>query len=147
MRKYVSLLLTILFISVFFTFQVLQIFAETYDDFEFEILSQSDKSCRIIKYIGNAREVDIPPSLNGYTVKSIGDGSFKDLIYLTRVSLPDTVTEIGNNAFSGCNLLEEINIPQEVKSIGDYAFGACTLIESISLSEKLTSIGKGAFSD
>lgn len=75
---------------------------------------------------------DIPESIEGVDVTSIGDKAFYDCNNLTSVTLPDGVTSIGDEAFAGCSNLTDINIPDSVSSIGERAFEGCS---GISLEE------------
>ncbi len=88
----------------------------------------------------------IPPSLNGYTVTSIGDYAFYYCRSLPSIVIPDSVTSIGGSAFPGCSGLTSITIPDDVTSIGDRAFEGCSGLTSIELPDRVTFIGNQAFS-
>ena len=62
-------------------------------------------------------KVDVITSemLKGYT--SIGTGAFRKCIYLTSITLPNSVTKIGEHSFFGCHSLTTINI---ILSIAKY---------------------------
>lgn len=101
---------------------------------------------------------------------TLGDGIFKDSVYLSEALLPldtkiipaytfsgcsslDTcnafnldITTIGNEAFFGCLLSNGVWFNYALKTIGSYAF-AHTAIPSIELHNTVTSIGAGAFSN
>ena len=55
---------------------------------------------------------NIPSTIDGYTVTSIGEKAFWMCINLTEVIIPDTVTNIGKDAFGMCEKLETIIIPE-----------------------------------
>ncbi len=93
----------------------------------------------------NESEIEIPSTLDGYTVTSIGDSAFRDYEYLTHITIPDTVTSIGNSAFYSCGDLTSVTIPDSVTSIGEYAFGNCTSLTNITIPDGVTSIGDYAF--
>ncbi len=100
----------------------------------------------ITKYIGNDAIVFIPSTINGVTVKSIGDNAFLRCSNITNVYIPDTVTSIGNFAFYYCtNLSPRIAIPDSVTSIGNSAFDHCSSLTDIILPDSVTSIGTSAF--
>ena len=90
----------------------------------------SDKTAVVIsggeKYSG---EVVIPSSITvkgqKYTVASIGEMAFEWCIFLTSVTIPNSVTSIGNQAFNNCEGLTSITIPNSVTSIGKMAFHNC----------------------
>jgi hypothetical protein len=77
-------------------------------------------SGRIISYTGNAKDVVIPPTIDGQAVITIGDMAFKNN-QLTSVTIPDSVTTIGEEAFRN-NQLTSVTIPGSVTSIGSSAF-------------------------
>ncbi len=84
--------------------------------------------------------VTIPDS-----VTSIGDRAFRCCISLTSVTIPDSVTSIGEEAFDGCWDLTRLTIPGSVTSIGDWAFSYCTSLTSVTIPDSVTSIGDSAF--
>ena len=116
----------------------------------------------------DAKVVNIPDTLGGATVTTLGSGVLQNHTTLQRVVLPETVTSIGGSAFNGCIALTSCNIPSGVtaipvscfygcsklrrivlpvglKSIGDSAFRDCIFLEEIVFPDGLTSIGDSAF--
>lgn len=57
--------------------------------------------------------------------ESIPDSMFRFCIWLTSVTISDSVTSIGNNAFYGCRGLVSITLGSGLTNIGDYAFQSC----------------------
>ena len=53
-------------------------------------------------------KLNIPASLNGKTVVSIGTNAFKNCVHLEKVLLPESLTDIKSGAFSGCNKLKTV---------------------------------------
>lgn len=74
-------------------------------------------------YEGNPVSLTIPSTIDGKTVKAIGDGAFARCMLLESVIIPDTITQISDKAFIGCSSLKMINIPASVTYVGDYAIG------------------------
>lgn len=72
-----------------------------------------------------------------YTIKSgttcIADRAFSGCIYLTNVSIPNTVKSIGYGAFSACWALQSIHIPSSVSNIEEDAFGSCYYLDKITV--------------
>ena len=73
-------------------------------NFNYEVISETNKTIRLIGYTGTATEVAIPSTINGYTVtelyktfqkiKSIGSDGEGTTTLLTRISIPSTVKVI-----------------------------------------------------
>ena len=115
------------------------------NDFTFE---DNGSSITITGYTGNGDAVDIPATINGKPVVSIGDSAFAEN-RLTSVTIPNSVTTIGKNAFAGNyygtgNRLTSVTIPNSVTTIGDYAFSNNQLT-SVTIGNSVTTIGSGAF--
>lgn len=87
-------------------------------DFQYEILSETDKTCVINGYTGTAAEIEIPSALDGYTVTKV---SFNEVLAnetLTRITIPSTVTEIeafdnGEAPFLNYTALTAINVSSD----------------------------------
>ncbi len=102
-------------------------------DFEYEILE--DGTAVITDYNGEAETLEIPSTLDGYTVTSIGEEAFEYCESLTSVTIPDSVTSIGDYAFPGCDGLTSVTIPDSVTSIGYAAFRWCDSLTRITVDE------------
>ena len=76
--------------------------------------------------------LDIPATLNGKPVTSIGSYAFRWCSELTSVTIPSSVTSIGRESFSGCGLTS-VTIPNSVTSIGNEAFFGCTVLTGITV--------------
>ena len=119
--------------------------AETYGDFEYSVLD--DGTVEITDYNGSAEKVDIPKTIDGKSVTSIGDYAFIGCTNLTSITIPDSVTGIGRSAFCSCTSLTSITIPDSVTEIGWYAFDGCTSLTSITIPNSVTRILGDAFRD
>ncbi len=114
----------------------------------------------------------VPPHLAGpYTIPAsvvdIGGNAFANVITLTNIAIPDTVTNlepyafanqnvhsisigqgitsIGNHVFYQNQTLVSITLPNSVTSIGDYAFKDCPALRKINLPNSITNLGTYAF--
>lgn len=77
---------------------------------DFKIEKNADQTCTIVGYKGEATSLDIPLTIEGYTVTSIGEWAFSWCRSLTSITIPDSVTFIGEGAFAGCDDLENIAV-------------------------------------
>ena len=90
-------------------------------------------------------KANIPHTIKGVTVTSIGGSAFDNCRSLTSMTIPDSVTSIGDSAFRYCTSLTSVTIPDSVTSIGDLAFQYCTSLTSVTIPDSVTSIGGSAF--
>ncbi len=90
-------------------------------------------------------ELSVPDTVNGQSVKAIGEGCFADSAELTAVVLPDSVISIGHYAFSGCTALRGIHLPEGLVTIGTGAFQGCVALEAITIPSTVLSIGEYTF--
>jgi len=101
-----------------------------------------------LAYIGVFSKKYVNLDLSGSTFTSMGNGFFGSSIYLTGVTIPNSILSIGQNVFAGCTNLPSITIPNSVTSIGKQAFASCTTLTSVTFTatSKVSTIGEGAFS-
>ena len=90
-------------------------------------------------------KANIPHTIKGVTVTSIGDQAFYNCTSLTSVTIPDSVTSIGDRAFRCCISLTSVTIPDSVTSIGEEAFYGCWDLTRLTIPGSVTSIDKDAF--
>ena len=105
----------------------------------------TNQTITITGYTGTSSVVDIPSTINGLPVISIGIGAF-DGSSLISVTIPNAVTSLGVRAFFECYSLTNVTIGSGVTSIGDSAFSGCYSLTNITLGSGVTSIGDYAFS-
>ncbi len=63
--------------------------------------------------------------------------AFEDNVYLTSVTLPESLLIIGQYAFSNCKALAQVDMGKNVTYIAYGAFGRCESLTSFTLPEKL----------
>ena len=79
--------------------------------------------------------IEIPATIDGRSVTSIGSSAFRYCSSLTSITIPNTVTSIESSAFRDCSSLTSITIPNSVTTISlGYAFSGCTGLTSIVVS-------------
>jgi len=121
-------------------------FAQQYNpESEFQV-TKNGNAVTITKYVGTATVVNIPPTIQGGTVTTIGTAAFRGLGKLTGVNIPNGVTTIGVGAFMECTGITSIIIPASVTSIFDNAFQNCTKLANVTIGSGVASIGNYAFS-
>ena len=91
--------------------------------------------------------INIPATIGGYPVTSIGDDAFWLCTTITEIIIPNSVRYIGEHAFSNCHSLIEITIPNSVTSIEYAAFAGCYKLKNLTIPNSVTSIGEGVFSN
>lgn len=102
---------------------------QKYGDFTY---SSSGTAITIRGYTGSGGAVDIPATIYGLAVTSIGDWAL-NRTRLTTVRIPNSVTSIGHDAFSYCTSLTSVTIPESVTYIGQCAFIGCDSLTAITV--------------
>ncbi len=90
--------------------------------------------------------VEIPPQVNGVTVKEIGNEVFRDNKNIGTLIIPDSVMYLGNRMCSGCTNLKKVKLPAGLTVITDEAFEKCSSLEKINFPNALKEIRSDAFS-
>lgn len=90
-------------------------------------------------------DIIILNNYNNKPVSEIGERAFKDLKYVERIFIPDSVTTIKSYAFSGCDKLTELTIPDSVTTIENYAFYGCDNLKSITIPAGVTALESYTF--
>lgn len=113
---------------------------------------KEDNTVSIYRAFGENGIVDIPDTIDGYTVTEIEEYCFaassrvdideKDIPdnchvqageFVELVRLPDTISKIGRNAFYNCRKLEEIKLSGNIEEIGGDIFMNCINLSRIIL--------------
>src|SRR6266567_2749115 len=89
--------------------------------------------------------MNIPSTINGLPVTSIGWSAFSGCTNLTSVTIPDSVTSIWVDAFQSCTSLTSVTIPNSVTFIDIDSFYNCTSLTNASIGNSVTHIGDLAF--
>ena len=106
-----------------------------------ELTLTSNASSDIFNAIKEKGVADGSVNLTLKNVMTIPDGTFKDVTWLNKVTLPDAVT-IGKNAFGGSSL-KDIEAPK-VSTVKMFAFDQCKSLKNVNL-PKVSEIGIKAF--
>lgn len=115
-------------------------------------LSDEVDAVVITKYIGKARNVIIPSSIEGFPVVKLGREVFQDTNVVS-VVIPDSVISFsesytigGPGCFKGCKFLQKVVLSKNITSIPYYCFSECKALKTITLPEGITEIEFEAFS-
>lgn len=121
--------------------------SETIGMVGYEAIKLDDGTMKIVNFTASSNEtvIEIPETIAGAKVSTIGEGAFKGNQNLTHVSIPDTVTVIEQAAFYGCTNLLTVYLGEGIQEIGEEAFLYCSSLTDINLPDTLHTIGMNAF--
>lgn len=111
-------------------------------DYEYQLIDEG-AAVEITGYTGSGDIADIPDTIEGIPVTTIGDEAFANCTGLTGVNIPDSVTAIGEGAFQECTGLTGVTIPDNVSEIQASTFFACTGLASVTIGSGVTGIHDG----
>ena len=147
MKKALSLILSLAMVLSLFSGLQLTVTAEDAVESGDWSYVLEDGTARITKYSGSETEIEIPSSVDGYTVTAVGGTSGTTAVSttVTSVVFPDTVTSITYSAFYKDTKLKTVTFSENLVSIGKYAFYNCTQLTDVTLPSTLTTIEDYAF--
>lgn len=131
MKKIFSLILSLAMLLTITSGLNLTAYADSsqYGNIYYE--EKEDGTIEITGCTSSATSINIPSTIDGKSVTSIGNNAFYSCKNLVNVTIPDSITSIGNNAFEYCASLKSVLIPGSVKSIGNAAFNRCESLMNI----------------
>lgn len=118
------------------------------EDGKYEYVVLEDDTAKITKYLvtENVIELNIPASVDEYTVTVIGKEAFKGVQTITVVNTPDTLTTIEPYAFANSSVKKAfMHRSKLITTIGEYAFAECANLIQVDMPRSLTSLGDYAF--
>jgi Flp pilus assembly protein TadD len=122
--------------------------AEPASSFRYD-LNEAGDGIVILEYIGSNRRLVIPQTIEGYTVKQIGNWDRpiapSSRIKLVSVVIPEGVRVISVSAFYGQRELTNVTLPSTLEEIGMEAFCACYNLRTIRIPDSVKKIGRSAF--
>ena len=116
----------------------------TYDSSSEDFTFDADTGT-ISKYTGSSTYVEIPSTIDGVAVQTIGKEAFKGNTSLKGVVITYGITSIGQDAFNDCTSLESIQFPNTLTTMSESSFYGCTALTSIKLPDNLISTGNNVF--
>ncbi len=105
----------------------------------------SGHTVTITRYMGDGGAVEIPATIAGRQVSSVGSGAFAEEFDVSSIVVPEGVQTLGSRAFFRCEGLTRITLPSTLTTIGSGAFEWCYRLPSLELPEGLTTVGDSAF--
>lgn len=146
MKKFSKITVSIISVVLMAVLSLNAVFAETYfEDDNFRFVRNGNNTIKIVKYINNNPDMEIPEKIFGDTVVEIVPYAFLDNKIITSAQIPNTVNKIGDFSFGRCENLESIVLPFGLNSIGFAAFQECTSLKSIEIQAKLDTVPDQAF--
>lgn len=112
MKAWKSTIAILLLLSLFCTLSV-SVFAADSGDFSYTVLSESEKTCTLTAYNGTAKTLDIPETLDGYTVTALGQALFIYSRGPDTVTVPKTVTALDKTTFSLSKIMKSVTVAAE----------------------------------
>jgi len=110
------------------------------DEYKYEIV---DNSVTIVEYIGSAKDIVVPDTIDGYSVKVIGEYAFWGRHGIKSLQLPDSIEVIEKSAFEQTGIKKFV-FPPKVTVISESVFYESEL-GSVVLPEHVKVIEGGAF--
>ena len=147
MKKMISLLLCFVMVLTFIPLSKIESSALTFEDFTYEIISESKKTAQITDYSGKAKELTIPNNIEGYSIISIGERAFQSCKTLETVTISEGITSIDEYAFAYCDNLELVNLPEGLTVIEDWAFSRSRNLKKLYFYDNFKSLGSSVFYD
>ncbi len=116
------------------------------NNYIYEIIN--DKEAIIIehRYL-ESDKIDIPSSVDGYSVIGIGDNVFYGEDSVAEVIIPDSIVSIGAGAFAYCSNLVSVTMGSGVTDIGEGAFEYCESLSNVEFGENVAVLSASAFSN
>ena len=99
----------------------------------------------ILRYYGDAEDLTIPKSIDGWQMSVIGVGAFVDCTSLKTVKLSSYIKKIEKGGFGRCSNLKSVKGGADKVAIGDDAFLECTSLKTIDINIAPEEIGYRAF--
>lgn len=129
-------------------------FLRTYNRYTFKCSTNEDGvSCTVtaaqkralLPIIYFPDTLDIPETVNGFTVTAIAPDALKGLDKIKKITVPEAVSSIGAGAFAACSDLESAKLPSSLAAIPENLFKDNISLKNVVFGGKEAAIGKSAF--
>lgn len=82
-------------------------------EYRYKVLDEATKTCAITEYIGAGGDIQIPSTIQNYTVTMLASHAFFSCSSVTTVTIPSSVAKIESCAFEACYKLKAINVDEK----------------------------------
>lgn len=111
------------------------------------VYSIAGNEAAVTAYTGSGGTVNVPATVQGYSVTAIAEKAFYKNKTIQNISLPEGICSVGEQAFFDCSQMESIRLPDTLESIGEMAFDNCFALTEVTIPENVRTIGISAFSN
>ena len=121
--------------------------AESNSDFEYTVGTNTlgKKYIVLTAYKGKAKDVVVPETINGITVKYLNESVFQGNKTIENVKILAPLDYIVQNAFKDCTSLKSAEFADTINFTYFSVFENCTSLESVKLPDKLTRLNSDYF--
>lgn len=146
MKKFISVLLSVIFVFVILSQFVINVSAVTIGSTEYDFYFYH-KGIGLSNYKGDGGYVSIPAEYRGFDLLRIDIQAFYNKSNVTGVEIPNTVKTLGDRVFEKCANLKSVTISDSVTSFGKLMFFNCFRLEDVILGNGMTSIPGATFAN
>ncbi|MEG0546972.1 MAG: leucine-rich repeat protein, partial [Oscillospiraceae bacterium] len=119
--KGLSILMAILMVATIIPMGAISSFAVTSGDYDYSVISETNKTAEITWYNGAGGDITIPSKIDGYTVTGISRTAFVRCAGLKSVTIPDSITNID---FSDVQFFSCTDLTAIIVSEGNTAYSS-----------------------
>lgn len=111
-------------------------------DFE---TSEAAGGVSLTRYKGNAEYLNVPPTMGGKPVVTLGDELFAQRPELRLLILPESLREIGRGSMASCENLHTVLLPSSLRRLGEYALEKNKHLLAVDIPEGVAELGAELF--
>jgi hypothetical protein len=99
----------------------------------------------LTRYKGNAEYLNVPPTMGGKPVVTLGDELFAQQSELRLLILPESLREIGRGGMASCDKLHTVLLPSSLRRLGEYALEKNRHLLAVDIPEGVVQLGAELF--
>lgn len=120
-------------------------YSNLYEENSDFIYSRDEDGIRIVKYVGDTSDVEIPAEIDGLPVIAVDKAAFQNNRHVRSIIVPLTVKTIEAWAFSYMENLQVVQLASGLEQLGANAFTGSATLREVKLPQSLTAIGETPF--